>query len=100
MVIEHIQRREKTVQLPKSTREAISKFYAHVQRSKGVKREAQCDDESSSDFLFPPEVKRRRCHLCPSQRSKMQKQICSQCYKNVCNEHSTFTRECSACKNL
>lgn len=75
----HIQRREKTMQIQKSTREAISKFYSHVQPSKGVKRKAQCVVEPSSDFSSPPEAKRRRCHLCPSQRSKMQKQFCSNC---------------------
>lgn len=94
----HIQRRESTIQLPKSSREAIAKFYSHVERSKGVKREAHRVVEPSADSSSAPEAKRRRCHLCPSQRSKMQKQFCSNCFKNVCNEHSTFTRECSACK--
>lgn len=100
LVLEHIIRREKTVSLPKSSREAISDFYIHVQGAKSVKRKAESVVESSSSFSSPPEAKRRRCHLCPSQKSKMQKQFCHTCNKNVCNDHSNFTRQCLACKNL
>lgn len=96
--MEHIERRSKTVQLSQSTREAIKKFYAHRERTKGIKRDVHSVEEPSLDSSCPPEAKRRRCHLCPSQLSKMQKQCCSKCFKNVCNGHSTQFRECSACK--
>lgn len=96
--MEHIERRGKNIHLPQSSREAMLKFHSHVQCSQGVTTKALSVDESGEDLSSPPKTKRRRCHLCPSQKSKMQKQCCSKCYKNVCNEHSTFIRECSACK--
>lgn len=41
--------------------------------------------------------KRKRCHICPAKKSKMQKQCCDICNKNVCNEHSTTTKICINC---
>lgn len=74
MVIEHVIRRQKIVQLRQSSRDAISDFLAHVQGGgKIVKRKLENVDESNSCPSSPPEPKRRRCHICPSQKSKMQK---------------------------
>ncbi|XP_037052002.1 piggyBac transposable element-derived protein 4-like [Bradysia coprophila] len=100
LVAEQIARREKTIQLRQTSREAIADYYAHVQGVKKVKGKGNAVSDSGSNDSSPPAAKRRRCHLCPSQQSKMQKQFCHKCYKNVCNNHSTFTRQCSACKPL
>lgn len=98
MVTEHVIRRQKIVQLREASRQAIVEFLNHVQGGKAVKRKAEFDAETIVSSS-PPEVKRRRCHLCPSQKSKMQKQFCHKCNRNCCNEHSTFTRQCLDCKN-
>lgn len=97
LVFEHVLRRQKIIQLPQASREAISEYMVHVQG--GRKRKAENVSEPSSSFASPPEAKRRRCHICPSQLSKMQKQCCDKCYKNVCNQHSTSIRCCIKCKN-
>lgn len=85
LVAEQIARREKTVQLRQTSREAIADYHAHVQGVKKVKRNYQDVSEPCSSLSSPPEAKRRRCHMCPSQQSKMQKQFCHKCYKNVCS---------------
>ncbi|KAG4073526.1 hypothetical protein HA402_000750 [Bradysia odoriphaga] len=100
MVTKHVLRRQKIVQLRQSSREAISEFLTHVQGGeKAVKRKIENVSESLGRCSSPPDAKRRRCHMCPSVKSKMQKQFCHKCHKNVCNDHSTFTRLCLDCKN-
>lgn len=83
LVMDQIARREKTVQLRQSSREAIADFYCHVQGGKKVKRKAEDVVILDSSASTPPEAKRRRCHMCPSQKSKMQKQFCHKCHKCV-----------------
>lgn len=92
-----IQQREKIPQLNNASRSAISNFSAYVNNSDRVNKSSSTI-LSPPDEIPPPDAKRRRCHMCPYQKSKKQKQICNKCMKNVCNEHSTSTRMCSACK--
>lgn len=88
--MKHVLRRQKIVQLRQSSREAISEFLTHVQGGeKAGKRKIDNVAEPLGSSSSPPEAKRRRCHMCPSAKSKMQKQFCYKCHKNVCNDHST-----------
>lgn len=108
LVSSHIERREKIPQLRKTCRTAISNFFLHSQCSNSVNKssssilvhphESNSVNKSSSSNSLPPDAKRRKCHLCPPQISRKQKQVCNKCKKNVCNEHSISTRQCSACK--
>lgn len=102
LVQQHITRRQETVHLPQSSREAITDYFAHVQGVKAVKRKYDYFEKatSSDSSIAAPEPKRHRCHLCPPAISKMQKQFCSSCYKNVCNSHSTSTRNCFGCRKV
>lgn len=45
-----------------------------------------------------PENKKRRCHICPAKRARMQRQTCDRCNINVCNDHCKTTRVCSKCE--
>ena len=49
--------------------------------------------------LPKPKNMRRRCHICEPTKCRMSTQCCSQCEKNICNEHSEKIIICNNCKN-
>lgn len=89
-------RRNSSSRLPASTRDAISKFL-NRDRDHKPNRQNQMLGSTSSLTIDIRKPKRRRCHLCPYNISRMQNQTCSTCFKNVCKQHSS--RECTTCKN-
>lgn len=98
-----LQQRVKSSKLQMASRKAISKVLKHAQVIDG-----EAAGSSSSPSIKRQRIldqgenipnKRRRCHMCHSSKSKMQKQYCDTCKKNVCNDHSTSIRECFTCMN-
>ena len=53
--------------------------------------------DRNDDMLFSPPQK-KRCYVCPSKKDRKSKTLCSQCHKNVCNEHSDVV--CCQCRRL
>lgn len=53
--------------------------------------------EVTSQPETPTTSTRKRCHLCPRAKNRHSQQICSQCHKNICSEHTIkFCSECFA----
>lgn len=46
----------------------------------------------------PEARKRKRCHICPSKKSRMSTQFCDKCKQTVCGEHSEKILICRNCK--
>jgi hypothetical protein len=82
----YVQQRASNPKLPKMTRNAIelAGFSLKIFRVR------------VNAALAPP-AKRTRCHMCPWSDCRKQKQVCSQCSSNVCNEHSTKSILCNNC---
>lgn len=55
------------------------------------------DEGKAIDPLSELPSKRRRCHICPSARDRKVKQLCDDCHRNVCKEHSFMILKCSKC---
>jgi len=90
LVQPYIIRRQSNKNVHRSSQNAMKSYVAAL------------TNESSSTATCTSNEKvrqRKRCYLCPYKKSKMQKQCCDICQKNVCNEHSTTTKNCSLCKD-
>lgn len=92
LVEPYIRKRQNNKNLHQSSQTAIKSYLGALTTETSSTRPST---SSSNENVR----KRKRCHLCPYAKSKMQKQCCDNCQKNVCNEHSTTTINCSSCQN-
>lgn len=46
------------------------------------------DQAAAVEDVVEPDVKRRRCSMCPPSLDRKNKILCKKCHKNICNNHS------------
>lgn len=88
LIIPQIRRRQ-SFGLTKEIKTTMKRFLPEAQEEPST--------STSEDCSAP---RKKRCHMCPSKKSRMQKQICTTCKKSICNEHSEIKRTCLCCSKI
>ncbi|CAG9575520.1 unnamed protein product [Danaus chrysippus] len=80
LVTEHLKRRKETVQLPRQLRKRIREFIGEPEQEAPIR---------------VPGV-RKRCQVCPYARHRKTANVCEDCHKYICPEHTiSFCRDCA-----
>lgn len=81
LVTEHLQGRKETPQLPRQLRKRIREFIGEPEQEAPVR---------------VPGV-RKRCQVCPYARHRKTANVCEDCHKYICPEHTiSFCQDCAA----